>query len=84
MVLINIDFWGTDDELKKHDKALTDAIEKTEGVEYLGRYSPEATKWHWTYFCKAESLTVWDNMLKNYQYKRDKKLLSHDSTEFYV
>ena len=84
MVLINIDFWGSDEELKILDKASEEAVKNTEGVDFLGRFAPEAKKWHWTYFYKAESLTTWDNFLKNIEYKRDKKLLSHDTTEFYI
>lgn len=63
---------------------MEEAVGKTEGVDLLGRFAPEAIKWHWTYFYKAESLTTWDNFLKNIEYKRDKKVVSHDTTEFYV
>lgn len=84
MVLVNIEFWGSDEELEKLDKAVKDAVEKTLGVEYLGRFMPEQTRWHYTYFIKAESLTAWDNCLKNFEYKRDRKLLAHDTTEFYI
>jgi len=63
---------------------MEEAVEKTEGVDLVGRFAPEATKWHWTYFYKAESLTTWDNFLKNIEYIRDKKVVSHDTTEFYV
>jgi hypothetical protein len=82
MVLINIDFWGTDEELKIFENALTNAVTKTQGAEYLGRFGPESQKWHYTYFCKADSLTVWDSVLKNLDYKRDKKLMSHETVEF--
>ncbi len=84
MVLINIDFWGSDEELKIFENALTNAVTKTQGAEYLGRYGPESQKWHYTYFCKADSLTVWDAVLKKVDYKRDKKLMSHESVEFYM
>lgn len=84
MVLINCDFWGSDDELEKLDKAYKDMAKITDGVEYLGRYSPNNFKWHWTYFFKVESLTAWDNGSKNYKYKRDKKNFSHGSVLFYV
>ena len=84
MVLINTEFWGSDEELKMLDKAIKDAVEKTVGVEYLGRFMPEQTRWHYTYFYKAEGLTAWDNFLKNFEYKRDRKILAHDTTEYYI
>jgi len=84
MVLINTEFWGSDEELNKLDNAIKDAVEKTVGVEYLGRFMPEQTRWHYTYFYKAESLTAWDNFLKNFEYKRDRKISAHDTTEYYI
>ena len=84
MVLSNFDFWGSDEELTLLDKAMKKAVDKTEGVDLLGRYAPEALKWHWTYFYKTESLTTWENFLKNLEYKRDKKLIPHETTVFYV
>ena len=84
MVLVNIEFWGSDEELKNLDKAIKDAVEKTKDVKYLGRFMPEQTRWHYTYFYKAESLTAWDNFLKNFEYKRNRKILAHDTTEYYM
>ena len=84
MVLINIDFWGTEDELKILDKAYKEMAKKTDGVEYLGRHVPNTTKWHYTYFFKAENMATWASGMPNFDYKRDKKLMSHGAVEFFM
>jgi len=84
MVQVSIEFWGSDEDLVVLDKAVKDACKKTEGVEFLGRFLPEQTRWHYTYFFKSDSLTTYDNMLNNFEYKRDRKILAHDITEFYL
>ncbi len=84
MVLVNFDFWGSDEDLKKLDSTCEKMTEKTYGVEFIGRFMPEQKKWHYTYFYKADSLTAWDNALKNFEYEFNKKILSHNTTEFYI
>ena len=53
---------------------MEESVGKTEGVDLLGRFAPEAIKWHWTYFYKAESLTTWDNFLKTSNTNEIKRL----------
>ena len=83
MVLIDVDFWGTEDELKILDKAYKNMAKKTDGVEYLGRHTPNS-KWHYTYFFKADNLAAWAGGNSNFDYKRDKKLFSHGAMQYYM
>ncbi len=41
MVLVNFDFWGSDEDLKKLDSTCEKMAEKTYGVEFIGRFMPE-------------------------------------------
>jgi hypothetical protein len=83
MVLIHFDFWGDDDDLKKFDKANIDMAEKTEGMEYLGRFAPTNKKFHWTSFYKIKNFRTWEDAIENRSYERNKKHLSHAHVEFY-
>jgi hypothetical protein len=84
MVLINVDFYGSDEELEKLDKAYKKMAEKTEGVEFKARLVPMQTKWHYTYVFKAESMKAWAAGFENFKYDRDRKVMSHGTVEFYV
>jgi hypothetical protein len=84
MVLINVDFYGSDEELEKLDKAYKKMAEKTEGVEYKGRLVPMQTKWHFTYVFKAENMKAWAAGNENFKYDRDRKVMSHGAVEFYM
>ncbi len=86
MVLMHIDFWGDDDELKKLDKVMENMAKKSADIEYLGRFSPNSKKFHWTYFLKVKDYGAWEEgFYKNIgsDYKRDIKILSHAVMDFY-
>ena len=83
MVLINVDFFGSDEELEELTKAYEVVGEKTEGVKFLGRFVPGQTKWHYTFFFKAKDMATWASGLGNFKYKRDKSKFTHGAVEFY-
>ena len=77
MAIINWDFFGTEEELMKLDKAYERMAEKTKGVEFLGRYTPTTLKWHFSYFFKAEDQQAWLRARPNFNYARDKTKMPH-------
>jgi hypothetical protein len=83
MVIMHFDFWGDENDLKKFDKANEEVAEKTEGMKYLGRYSPTNKKFHWTVFWKVKNFRTWEDSIENRTYKRNLKHLSHAVMEFY-
>ncbi len=86
MVLINMDFWGDDDELKKLDKAYENMAKKSDEMEYLGRFSPNTKKFHWTYFLKVKDYSAWEEGFYKQivsEYKRDLKVMSHAVVDFH-
>jgi hypothetical protein len=80
--LVWVDFYGTKEELAKLDKVYKEASEKTDGVEYLGRYSSYQAKWHWVYMFKTESMAKIEESWKHFDYDRDYKKMSHGIVEF--
>lgn len=77
MILVNVDFYGSDTELEVLTKAIK-AFEKEEGVEFLGRYEPSNTKWHYTFFFKAKDMLTWASASKYWSYTRDRTPRAHN------
>ncbi len=84
MVLINVDFFGSDKDVEELTKAYEAVGKKTEGVEFLGRFVPNTTKWHFTFFFKSKDLATWASASGNFEYKRDKSKFTHGAVEYYM
>jgi hypothetical protein len=84
MILIHVDFFGSDDELSELDKALELVGTESEGVEFLGRYDATQLKWHYTYFFRAESRDHWFTGESNWKYKKDKSKMTHSVIQYFV
>lgn len=83
-ILQHFDWLGSIEKLEELDKNFKKLRDGSEGVEFLGRYSPQNKKFHWTFFFEAKDLKTWTNMKSQDFYKRDFKELTHVVTEYYV
>ena len=83
-ILQHFDWYGSIDDLKELDKKFKKLRDGSEGVEFLGRFSPQNKKYHWTFVFKAKDFKTWTNMTPQDFYKRDFKELTHAVYEYYL
>ena len=83
MVLIHIDWAGTEKELKELDEKYKKNAEKTEGVEYGGRLVPWNKKYHFTYVLKMDNISQLYAFGQNWDFKRDYGKMTHGEYEIY-
>ncbi len=82
-VLESYDWFGPIEELNELDKKLKKHFDGKHGVEFLGRFAPQQTKFHWTHFYKVKDWKAWVNH-PEMEYKRDYKVHTHGIVEYYV
>jgi hypothetical protein len=70
----NFDWWGTAEELKKHEKKIKEECDKTEGVKYMGLWIPHNSKFHYTRIYEFDN---WEKFWSWERPPRDKKKASH-------
>ena len=83
-ILQHFDWAGSIEDLEELDKNFKKLRDGSEGVEFLGRYSPQNKKFHWTFVFKAKDFKAWTNKSTQDFYKRDFKELTHAVNEYYV
>ena len=98
MILIHIDWAGTEEQLKELDKGYKIAAEETEGIDFKGRLTPWNKKYHYTYVLKADDITKFHKfgeyfflentrdrslMTRVSENTRDRSLMTHGEYEFY-
>lgn len=83
IILVNIDWYGTAEKLKKFDEAWKKATEKVEGAKFMGRYAPWNSKYHWTYFTKVTDMGAWMKLNEVFEWDRDYKELTHQVVDIY-
>lgn len=79
-----MDFFGTAEELKQMDEALKNAAEKTDGIEYKGRYTPHSKKFHWTYLWRCDNYGKFLEVLGKIGIERDYSKTTHGEMEIYM
>jgi hypothetical protein len=82
-ILNHFDWFGPIEELEEIDKKLHEIRNGSDGVEFLGRFSPLNKRYHWTYFFKAKDFNAWVHRKPMDFYKRDKKVEPYTEQEFY-
>ena len=60
MILVHFEFFGTDKELEEVYNVWKDMANASEGVELVGRFTPNQGRYHCTYLIKADSLAAWE------------------------
>ena len=70
----NFDWWGTEEELKVHEKKIREECAKTDGVTYMGIWVPHNSKFHYTRMYEFDN---WENFWSWERPPRDKKKASH-------
>ena len=85
MILIHIDWAGTEDQLKALDEVYKKAAEKTDGCEYKARLTPWNKKYHYTYVMTADDITKFHKFGEAFfaMHTRDRSLMTHGEYEFY-
>ena len=83
MVLIHIDWGGTEAQLKELDEAYKKNAEKTEGVTYKGRLVPWNKKYHFTYVLKMDNISMLYAFGQNWDRTRDYSQMTHGEYEIY-
>jgi hypothetical protein len=84
MILIHFEFFGSDEELEEVYNVWKDMAIAAEGVELVGRFTPNQGRYHCTYLIKADSLAAWEKGYDNYTWPaRDKSKLTRVSIEYY-
>ena len=76
MIVVNWDFFGTEEELKEMDKRCQKMADESEGLKFIGRFTPTGLKWHFSYFFKAETEKAWVKR-KRMTWTRDRKVWTH-------
>jgi hypothetical protein len=82
-VLVNFDWYGSEEGLKAIDKLWEDNAKKIKGVEFKGRFGPYNLNYHWTMIAEAKDMKTWDEFDQSFNFKRDYKTLDHVVYEFY-
>ena len=78
-----MDFFGPAEELKKWDEAFKKAADKTDGIEFKGRYTPH-NKYHWTYLWKCDNYGKFIEVLGKTGMERDYSKSTHGEMEVYM
>ena len=86
---MNFDWAGTQKELKEWIEAFKKGMKDTEGIDWVGLYSPSNAKWHYTMFWKTDNYHKWQeaNQVARDKYgraRRDYKKLTHGALEVYA
>ena len=68
LILWHFDWNGTAERLREYDEVHKKMAEKTEGVEFLGRYVPWNNRYQWTYIVKSKDRKTWQEMGKNFEW----------------
>ena len=74
-----MDWFGSDEELKKMKAAWEKACEETEGVKSTTLMVPHSEKFHFAWFTKADSYAkvLEANAKVMEKYPRDRKIMTH-------
>ena len=83
IILVNFDWYGTAEKLKKFDEDWKKHCEKFEDAKFMGRYGPWNKKYHWTYFTKVKDISTWQKMNDSWEEERDYKELTHQVLDIY-
>jgi hypothetical protein len=84
-ILESYDWFGPIKDLEEVEKKIKEHLKGIDGVEFLGRFSPENKNFHWTNFYKAKDFKTWANVdFGWYDHTRDYKVHTHSVREYYV
>jgi hypothetical protein len=82
-VLEHFDWFGPIEELDELNNRIKKLWDGKDGVEFLGRFTPDNKNFHWTHFYKVKDMKAWANRKPFDWYKRDYKVHTHSVLEFY-
>ena len=85
MLVIRYFNWvGTDNQLEEFTTAVKNAVKKTPGTKYLGKFGCMNQNWHWASVLDIKDWETFASFAKNMEYNRDKKTMPNFKIEFLV